>query len=195
MFDKPNAKDLILVSIMPKPQDLEIARVLGWYRIPLRFAPRVFIIDYFAFYQPASFGDHKWQIEHYAQYEGHELVYRSDLFKNEPKHPNAHFEYFKMQLGPLQTLPSPIRAENWKRLTFMYTNGERFMNANTLSDLKVRDPEEKKVFSRIIRERAKESEQYYSVDPEDEERQKREFRKMLALFGITFDEGEDDELA
>ncbi len=31
--------ELILVCVLPRPRDLEIARLLGWYRIPLRTAP------------------------------------------------------------------------------------------------------------------------------------------------------------
>ena len=192
MIRIPNQNDLVLVALLPKPQDLEIARVLGWYRIPLYAAPRIFILDYLAFYQPASFGDHKWQIEHYAEYVGHELVMRSELFQMEPKHPRANLEYFKMQLGPLQTLPTPIRAENWKRVTFIFTNGDRLMNAQTLSDLRVVDPEEKKGFSHLLKERAIESDQYYSVDPEDEERKKKNFLNYLALFGYKFDLGDEE---
>ena len=46
---------LILVAVLPTPRDLEIARVLGWYRIPFRTAPKVVAVDYLAFYQPGSF--------------------------------------------------------------------------------------------------------------------------------------------
>jgi hypothetical protein len=46
--------DLILVCVLPTPRDLEIARLLGWYRIPLRTAPKVVAVDYLAFYQPAA---------------------------------------------------------------------------------------------------------------------------------------------
>ena len=59
----PKPTDLILVAFMSTPRDLEIARVLGWYRIPLRTAPKVVSVDYLAFYQPASFGKRKWLIE------------------------------------------------------------------------------------------------------------------------------------
>ena len=31
-----HASDLVLVAVMPNQRDLEIARVLGWYRIPLK---------------------------------------------------------------------------------------------------------------------------------------------------------------
>ena len=41
--------DLILVAIIPSVRDMEIARLLGWYRIPLRTAPKVIAVDYLAF--------------------------------------------------------------------------------------------------------------------------------------------------
>ena len=53
---------LILVAIMPNPRDLEIARLLGWYRIPYRSAPKTISVDYIAFYQTAKFGAEKWAI-------------------------------------------------------------------------------------------------------------------------------------
>ena len=48
---------LVLVAVMNDPRDLEIARLLGWYRIPLRTAPKVVYVDYLAFYQTGAFGD------------------------------------------------------------------------------------------------------------------------------------------
>ncbi|NJN44676.1 MAG: hypothetical protein HC806_08140 [Anaerolineae bacterium] len=50
----PEPTSLLLVAIIPSPRDLEIARVLGWYRIPLRRAPKVVAVDYLAFYQPTG---------------------------------------------------------------------------------------------------------------------------------------------
>ncbi len=41
-----HASDLVLVAVMPNQRDLEIARVLGWYRIPLKSAPKVISVDY-----------------------------------------------------------------------------------------------------------------------------------------------------
>jgi hypothetical protein len=49
---------LVLVCLLPTPRDLEIARLLGRYRIPLRTAPKVVAVDYLAFYQPSTFGEH-----------------------------------------------------------------------------------------------------------------------------------------
>ncbi len=50
---------LILIAVMPNPRDLDIARLLGWYRIPLRFAPKVVDVDFMAFYQPGIFPPRK----------------------------------------------------------------------------------------------------------------------------------------
>ncbi len=79
--------DLVLVCLVPSPRDLEIARLLGWYRIPLRTAPKVVAVDYLAFYQPGSFGEHSGQIEFIASVRGHELTTRAELLRDQPDHP------------------------------------------------------------------------------------------------------------
>jgi hypothetical protein len=114
----PDSTSLILVAVINHPRDLEIARVLGWYRIPLRSAPRVISIDFLAFYQTAAFEEQKWRIQYLAPYRGHELTTRLELIRDEPDHPHASKEYFKIQLGSLVSLPNPISAENWRRITF-----------------------------------------------------------------------------
>src|SRR5512137_1965128 len=100
--------DLILVCVLPDPRDLEIARLLGWYRIPFRTAPKVVAVDSLAFYQPGTFGESGGQIEFIAPVHGHELTTRAELLHNEPDHPRAREEYYKIQLGPLERLPRPI---------------------------------------------------------------------------------------
>ena len=45
----PAPNSLILVAVITTPRDLEIARILGWYRIPLRSAPKVIAVDFLAF--------------------------------------------------------------------------------------------------------------------------------------------------
>lgn len=162
-----NPTDIILVSVVPKPRDLEIARVLGWYRIPLRFAPKVIEVDYLAFYQPGDFGaDHRWRIETAAAVRGHELCRRSDLVRDEPDHPRANEEYYKIQLGPLIPLPQPIRAEKWKRLTFVYTTGAYLLSANTVEELVVRS-EERELLWKSLRERAALGKRYQVESIED----------------------------
>jgi hypothetical protein len=150
----PALSDIILVAVMPQKRDMEIARLLGWYRIPLRTAPKVIHVDYLAFYQTGSFGkNHRWRIEAIAEVRGHELTTREELFRDEGKHPKAHEEYYKVALGPVHPLPHPIFAEGWKRVTFLYTTGDLFCTAKTVNDLVVRS-EDRSLLWRSLRERA-----------------------------------------
>lgn len=156
---------LILVCLLPQPRDLEIARLLGWYRIPLRTAPKVIAVDYLAFYQPASFGERGGRIEYMAEVRGHELTTRADLLRDEPNHPRAREEYYKIQIGPLERLPQPILAGKWRRLTFLYTTGEYLHQAHTLNDLIVRT-DERALLWRSLRERALNTSIYHTDLPE-----------------------------
>ena len=153
---------LILVSFLPTPRDLEIARLLGWYRIPLRTAPKVVAVDYLAFYQPASFGERGGRIEFVSQVRGHELTTRAELLRDEADHPRAKEEYYKIQIGALEKLRAPILTDKWKRITFFYTTGEYLQNAKSVNDLIV-ESDERQLLWRSLRERA-ENEQLYKTD-------------------------------
>ena len=143
---------LVLVAVMTDPRDLEIARLFGWYRIPLKTAPKVIAVDYLAFYQTKAFDDHKWRISYIAQVRGHELTTRGELFREEPDHPRSKEEYFKIQIGSLEQLPNPILAEKWRRITFLYTTGEYLLSAETVNDLVVHS-EERQILWKALRER------------------------------------------
>ncbi len=159
-MDSLRDSDLVLVAVVPSARDYEIARMLGWYRIPLRSAPKMLFVDCLAFYQPKSTVDNEYGVvAHYARVHGHELVRRADLFRDEPDHPRAKEEYFKMAVGPLQRLASPVLAKGWTRLTFLYTTGKHVMEAEVLSDLVVRDTE-RALLWHSIREHAEKGNQY-----------------------------------
>ncbi len=160
---------LVLVVVVTHPRDLEIARVLGWYRIPFKSAPKVVAVDYLAFYQTAGFGEQeRWKINFIAPVRGHELTTRAELIRDEPDHPRAGEEYYKIQLGPLQTLPHPVQADQWRRITFLYTTGELLHQAQIVKDLVVRD-EERALLWQSLRERAMRSGDYDADDlPEDQ---------------------------
>lgn len=187
--------DLILVCLLPTPRDLEIARLLGWYRIPFRTAPKVVTVDYLAFYQPSTFGEHGGQIEFVAQVKGHELTTRGELLKDEADHPRAREEYFKIQLDALEKLREPIKTDKWKRLTFLYSTGEYLLNAKILNDLVVQS-EEREILWKSLRERA-ENEQLYKTNLPDVDIPP---EVLMALLGIkeaqanyeTKDQANDD---
>ncbi|MEW6030382.1 MAG: hypothetical protein ACOYZ8_08205 [Chloroflexota bacterium] len=178
---------LILVCLLPTPRDLEIARLLGWYRIPLRTAPKVVAVDYLAFYQPSAFAERGGQIEFVAEVRGHELTTRGELLKDEADHPRANEEYYKIQIGALEKLPQPIRADKWKRLTFLYSTGEYFQKAGTLNDLVV-DGDERLVLWRSLRERAENSQLYKTDLPEADIPPE----VLMALLGIKEPKGSYD---
>jgi hypothetical protein len=156
---------LVLVCLLPTPRDLEIARLLGWYRIPFKSAPKVVAVDYLALYQPSSFGDEGAQIQYVAEVRGHELTTRLELLRDEPDHPRAHEEYFKIQIGGLEKLAQPVKAEKWRRITFLYTTGEYLLNAKTINDLVVQG-EERPLLWRSLRERAVNGQQYHADLPD-----------------------------
>lgn len=163
---------LFLVGILPSPRDLEIAKLLGWYRIPIRFAPKIIEVDYLAFYQTSAFGEnHRWQIENVAEVHGHELITRAELFRDEADHPRAKEEYYKIQIGPLIQLGHPIVAGSWKRLTFLYSTGEKILKAKTLTDLAT-TYDERELLWRSLREKAAQNTGYttkglpeFPIDP------------------------------
>ena len=146
--------DLILIAIVKTARDLEIARVLGWYRIPLSTAPKTVRVDWIAFYQTAPFGEERWSVRYVAQVRGFELVTREELLWDEPEHPRAKEPYFKLQLGPLKALPRPIPSQRWRRFTFLYSTGERLLNARDLTDLRVTSSKERTSLWNLIRERS-----------------------------------------
>jgi hypothetical protein len=129
--------DLVLIAICRGPRDLEIARLLGWYRIPLASAPKTLRVDWLAFFQTAAFGEERWSVRHVAPVRGYELRRRGELFHDEPDHPRADEPYYRIDLGPLQALARPIPARRWRRVTFLYTTGERLLSAEDVGDLGV----------------------------------------------------------
>jgi hypothetical protein len=119
-------------------------------------------VDYLAFYQPGSFGAHAGQIQFVAPVRGHELTTRAELLRDEAGHPHAAEEYFKIQIGALEKLKQPIKAEKWHRLTFLYTTGEYLIRAQSLNELVVQS-DERQLLWQSLRERA-ENEQLYKTD-------------------------------
>jgi hypothetical protein len=155
--------DLVLVAVLKHPRDLEIARTLGWYRIPLRFSPKIVTVDVLAFYQAGRDDADKGCIRFAARVRGVELVTRGELFHEQTGHPRAGDLYYKIQIGALESLPAPIPSRHWKRITFLYTTGERLASAASITELTVAD-DERDVLWRALRERTEESKYQTKTD-------------------------------
>jgi hypothetical protein len=130
-----HADDRVLVAVMNRIQDFELARDQRWYRLPEEKAGRGAFFEYVAFYFTAAFGDLRWAVHYYARILGHELLTRRQLLPGEPDHPRADSFYYKLQLGPLQEREPPIASLRWRRVTFIYTTWDRFEAAEELNDL------------------------------------------------------------
>lgn len=128
-------EDRVLVAYMPNPADFTRVQQQGWYRIPQQHAPKGLYAEYYAFYFGRQFSQQKWSIVYYAPRLGHELLRRVDLLPDEPDHPRAQELYYKVQLGPLLALPQPIVSLRWRRITFIHTTGDRFLDAREINDL------------------------------------------------------------
>ena len=150
----PAAHDLVLVAILNRPRDLEIARTLGWYRIPLGTAPRTVRVDWLAFYLPAAFNAQRWSVRYLAEVRGIELLTRRELLYLEADHPRAALPYYKLQLGPLLELDPPIPARGWRRFSFLYTTGNRLYTALDLNQLRVPASRDRERLWRMLRDRA-----------------------------------------
>lgn len=148
-----HADDLVLVAVITNPRDLDIARVLGWYRIPLQTAPKTVRVDWLAFYQTGAFGDEGCSVRYLAPVRGHELVTRLDLLQDDCDHPRATEPYYKLMLGPLQALERPISSRRWRRFTFLYTTGERLLRAHDLNELRVPPSKTRDLLWRLLKER------------------------------------------
>ena len=180
------ASALILVCVLPTVRDYEIARVLGWYRIPVRRAPKVIGVDYLAFYQPGTFGSQRRSVNYVAALKGYELTTRLELLHEEPDHPRAQEEYFKLSIDGLMVLPNPIRAGNWLRFTFLYTTGGYLQAAETLQDL-VLSPDDRPQLWRSLRERLLQADRYRPRDIPDLHLDSDALADLLGIIGCRPD--------
>jgi len=63
------------------------------------------------------------------------MVARRDLIPSEADHPRAGNWYYALQLGPLEHKLPPIVSHRRRRVTFIVTSGDRFMQAVEINDL------------------------------------------------------------
>ena len=128
--------DRVLVAVMNNLEDWQRVQEESWYRIPAKQAPDpIPHIDWLAFYFTKAFGPDKWAIHYYAKVEGHELVQRRDLIAGAVDSKKAEAWYYKLELGPLQHKIPPIVADTWRRVSFIFTTGDRFEAATELKEL------------------------------------------------------------
>jgi hypothetical protein len=127
----------VLVVVLNNEADLTRAVDAGWYRIPQRRAPRRIGADYLAFYQTGAFRQQPeaQTISFFAPTRRYRLLTRRELLPDEADHPRANDYYYRIDIGPMERLPLPVRATTFHRLTFIHTTLARLLAAEDVKDL------------------------------------------------------------
>lgn len=192
-YEDHNARALVVV--INNRRDLEIAHTQGWYRIPMKRAPRRVAADYLAFYQTGTFGEEGHQVRYYAPVQRFRIVSRAELLPEEPDHPRASDRYYKVEFGPLQRLPQAIPSQRLRRITFIPTTLGRLLAAEEINDLWWRDDPQERLWA-ALRERRLRVEYHYLVEDAPANQRAIDFALFCRNGRIAIlcgDPGQDDE--
>ena len=133
---RPGSGERVLVAVMNDPRDFAIAQEQGWYRVPVKRAPRQVGADYLAFYFTGAFPvEQRHRIVYFAPIRAYRLATRIDLLPGEPDHPRAKDRYFQIQIGALQQLAHSIPSRRLRRITFISTTLHKLLQAQEINDL------------------------------------------------------------
>jgi very-short-patch-repair endonuclease len=129
----------VLVAIINNKLDFAILRDKLWYRIPIssvekwlkdRWAPK-----WLAFYQTIAFGAEKHAVNYFAEVLDIQEVHRWQLFPDEPHDEKSNRRYYQVFVKSVQQLPEPIYSRRYRRIIFIPTTWEKFINATEINDL------------------------------------------------------------
>ncbi|HPJ72459.1 MAG TPA: DUF559 domain-containing protein [bacterium] len=156
--DKP-----ALVGIVPRKELWPIIRKERWYHVPVASAPRTIeSIRYLAFYFPAAFGEEfQYRVFYYAPVRGMDAVKRIELFPDEPRHPRAKKDYYRIGLGQIKKLPRPIPSRRFRRLVHIPSTYGKLMTAREINDLYETSPLEDTMYRALKREKIDPERQLY----------------------------------
>jgi len=129
------ADERVLVAVMNNGRDLAIAQNQGWYRIPLRSAPKEMEFGWLAFYQTKVFQSEGWSVNYLTRVTSCKIVKRWELFPHEANHPRANDAYYRIGFERLTRLPQPIRSQRGRRLVFIPTTLTKLKRAREINDL------------------------------------------------------------
>ncbi|MCU0513056.1 MAG: hypothetical protein MUE40_10840 [Anaerolineae bacterium] len=127
----------MLVGVINRKSDLKRLLEQRWYRIPQGQMPRGVYAEYLAFFLSGSAarGKSGSGIYYYAERRGVELAYRRDLLPEEAQHPRAGDVYYRVLLSEAVPRLPPITNPTRRRLDFIHTTWDRFLQARHVQDL------------------------------------------------------------
>jgi very-short-patch-repair endonuclease len=139
-----------LVAIMNNASDFSILKEKLWYRIPVRSKAK-WLKDkwppqWLAFYQTKEFAQEAYGVNYFGRVLDIVEVYRWQLFPNDPEDEKSLQKYFKIRLLSLERLPQPILSRRRRRIVFIPTTRQRFIEARELNDLYLESSLEEKIW-------------------------------------------------
>ncbi|WP_338814529.1 DUF559 domain-containing protein [Bernardetia sp. Wsw4-3y2] len=160
-----NLENRVLVAIMNNKKDFLIAQEKGWYRIPVKSAPKNIrdetVVKYLAFYQTKIFGAEKYTIKWYAEIKNINKVFREELFKNESPSNKSNKEYYKIDFEELRQLKQPIVSKKGRRILFIPTTEQKFFSAKEINYLFNESPIEDKFWEALVDHNIEAERQYF----------------------------------
>lgn len=145
----------VLVTIANDKRDFAIVKEKNWYRIPVTSANK-WLKDrwppqWLAFYQTKVFGAEAFSIRYYAKVIHIKKAQRGEIFPNEPENNKSNRLYYQLYLSPLQKLPKPIMSRRWRRIVFIPTTCQKFIQAVEINDLYDESPLEDRLWAEFKR--------------------------------------------
>jgi hypothetical protein len=126
--------DRVLVGVINRKKDFQIAEKEGWYRIPQKQMPHGINAEYIAlFLSGKPFKEKSGSIAYFSRIAGFELVRRKELLPDEDKRPEE--VYYKIQFQKLIDKNPPIVNQSKRSISFIRTTWDRFVSAKTIADL------------------------------------------------------------
>jgi hypothetical protein len=129
----------VLVAIINDKLDFAILREKLWYRIPVSSVKKWLIEKWppkwLAFYQTSALDAEKHAINYFAEVVDIRRVRRGQLFPNNPQDEKSNKYYYQIFVKPIQKLPKPIYSRRFRRIIFIPTTWDKFINAIEVNDL------------------------------------------------------------
>lgn len=145
----------VLVAIVNNKRDFAIVQNQNWYRIPVysvkKWLKKRWPPFWIAFYQTKVFGDEACSVSYYAQVQDIQIVPRWQLFPNDTPDKKSNQRYYKLIFNQLQKLPKPILSRRWRRIVFIPTTWQKFINAIEINDLFDESPLEDRLWAEFKR--------------------------------------------
>ncbi len=134
-----NKSEELLVGIVNRIGDYNVIHNQLWYRIPIekvdkmlkdRWPPK-----WIAFYYTSRINKYPQMILHYGKVSSIEVKSRKELFPTEKINYKTRRNYSKISIEEVRTLPKPILSRRFRKIVFIKTTYNKFINAIEVNDL------------------------------------------------------------